>query len=301
MTPSRPHHKKDPRYLEDITATMADSFPGSQEDLFTSQRFLGLYDEKQVRAMLEKAGMIDILHARGYGNLIINISKQDNYTSRLYVDSRSEEGETRLIELILREGVFRPRQSFVKGFDFQEGLSMLLVEWLALQDPRASFPPDKPRLPGQAHPGLGGLKNMQGMLYAFGKATGKDAIIDIPEYYHAAVIYSRLYSEIYSQVYSFFSPSDAGQLQAMIRDFKGVSLADVSSAVTFDCLRNAHTGEPASWKPSEQIYPIAGKLKRYFKQSEYKDMAMKAMSELSFTMDWDKYKRLKEQGITGEV
>ncbi len=301
MTPSRSHNKKEPRYLEDITYTVADSRPGGQEDLFTSARFLGLYDEEQIMRMLRKAGIIEILHGKGYRDLTINISKQDNYTSRLYVNSSSEEGGTRLIELILREGVFRPKQSFVKGFDFQEGLSMLLVEWLALQDPRASFPPDKPRLPGQAYPGLGGLKNMQGMLYAFGKATGKDAIIDIPEYYHAAVIYSRLYSEIYSQVYSFFSPIDAGQLQAMIRDFKGVPLADVSSAVTFDCLRNAHTGEPASWKPSEQIYPIAGKLHRYFEQREYKEMASTAMSELSFTMDWDKYKRLKEQGITDEV
>ncbi len=301
MTPTRSHNKKEPRYLEDITYTIADSLPDEKEDLFTSSRFLGLYDENQIMDLLRKAGMVEILSAKGYRNLVINISKQDNYTSRLYVDSDSGEGETRLIELILREGVFRPKQTFIKGFDFPEGLSMLLVEWLALQDPRASFSPDKPRLPGQAHPGLGGLKNMQGMLYAFGKATGKDALIDIPEYYHAAVIYSRLYSEIYSRVYSFFSPVDAGQLQAMMRDFQGVSLAEVSSAVTFDCLRNAHTGEPAYWKPSEQIYPIAGKLHRYFEKTEYKEMARAAMKGLSFTMDWDKYRRLKDQGVTDEV
>lgn len=300
MTPSRlQHNKKEPKYLEEITYTLAEST--RQDDLFTSARFLGLYDDKQIMGLLQRAGIIEILYEKGYKDLIINISKQDNYTSRLYVDFAADAENTRLIELIVREGVFRPKTTFVQGFDFKEGLSMLLVEWLALQDPGASFSNEKPKLPGQAYPGLGGLKNMQGMLYKFGKAAGKDAIIDIPEYYHAAVIYSRLYSEIYSRVYSFFSPIDAGQLQAMLRDFKGFPLADVSTAVTFDCLLNARTGEPASWKPSEQIYPISSKLLQYFEQQQYKELVEKTMNELSFTMDWEKYRRLKEQGITNEV
>jgi len=302
MTPHITPPKKIPRYLEDITYSIADDPVHKRDDLFTSNRFLGLYDEKQLMDMLTKAGMTRILYERGYRDLLISISQQDNYTYRLYVDFASKEEEnTRLIELIVREGIFRPRKTFVQGFDFDEGLSMLLIEWLALQDPRASFSPERPRLPGQAYPGLGGLKNMQSMLYDFGKATGKDAIIDIPEYYHTAVIYTRLYSEIYSLAYSFFSPIDSGQLQAMIRDFKGIPLADVSFAVTFDCLLNAKTGEPADWKPSEEIYPISKKLHRYFNLKEYKEIVINTMNELSFDMDWDKYHRLRAKGITDEI
>jgi len=302
MTPSRAHAKKEPRYLEDLTYTVADSPSRLKDDLFASRKFLGMYDERQIMGMLKKAGVIGILYERGYKDLIVSVSKQDNYTSRLYVDYHSkEEKETRLIEVVVREAVFRPKQSFVQGYDFQEGLSILLIEWLALQDPRASFTPEKPRLPGQEHPGLGGLKNMQGVLYSLGRKIGKDAIIDIPEYYHAAVIYSRLYSELYSRKYSFFSPFDGGQLQAMIRDFKGEPLADVSFAVALDCLRNARTGEPAHWMPSEQVYPISEKLHRYFAQREYKEIVEKTMSELSFAMDWEKYERLKQQGIANEI
>ena len=301
MTHDRGRTKKEPRYLEDITYSIATQPLDGKSELFASNRFLGIYDEKQITRFLEKVGIIAILHKKGYRNLIVSASKQDNYTSRLYVNFDTQEKETRLIELIVREGVFRPKQCFIDGFDFSEGLSMLMIEWLALQDPWASFNQDKPRLPGQQYPGLGGLKNMQGMLYKFGKSMGKDAIIDIPEFYHAAVIYSRMYSEIYSRVYSFFSPNDAGQLQAMIRDFSGCSLADVSFAITFDCLLNAKDGKKAQWRPSEQIYPISKKLHRYFEHGNYRSIVENTMKDLSFTMDWEKFTALKGQGVIDEI
>ncbi len=301
MTPNRTHSKKEPKYLEDITYTMSPDPLAGKKDLFVSSRFLGVYDEEQIRKKLEKVGIIGILHRKGYRNLVISISKTDNYTSRLYVNYDSPDKETRLIELIVREGIFRPRECFVDGLDFQEGLSMLLIEWLALQDPRAEFTPAKPRLPGQQYPGLGGLKNMQGMLYSFGKSLGKDAIIDIPEFYHAAVIYSRMYSEIYSHMYAFYSPVDAGHLEAMIRDFHDQPLARVSFAITFDCLLNAKSGDIMHWRPSEQIYPISNRLKRYVEHRGYHALVEKTMNETSFVMDWEKFAHLNEQGIMDEV
>lgn len=302
MTPNRTHSKKAPRYLEDITYTVGpDPLSKKKDTLFESSLFLGTYDEEQIMRILDKDGIIGILHKRGYRNLIISISKHDNYTSRLYVNFDTLEKETRLIELIVREGIFRPKEHFVDGFDFAEGLSMILIEWLALQDPKAAYKPGKPRLPGQIYPGLGGLKNIQGMLYSFGKSMGKDAIIDIPEFYHAAVIYSRMYSEIYSRMYSFFSPIDAGQMQAMIRDLNERPLAEVSFAITCDCLVNARTGEKAQWRPSEQIYPISRKLKQYVDHKQYHALVEQTMNELSFSLDWEKYERLKDQGIIDEV
>ena len=301
MTLHRTHSKKAPRYLEDITYSVAPDPFGEKDDLFGSSRFLGMYDEEQIMKILDEVGIIGILHKRGYRDLIVSISRQDNYTSRLYVNFDTLEKSTRLIELIVREGIFRPTEHFVDGFDFSEGLSMMLIEWLALQDPKAAFNPGKPRLPGQSYPGLGGLKNIQGMLYLFGKSMGKDAIIDVPEFYHAAVIYSRMYSEIYSRMYSFFSPVDAGQMQAMIRDFSDRPLADVSFAITCDCLLNARTGEKATWMPSEQVYPISRKLKHYVEHKQYHALVENTLNDLSFSLDWEKYDRLKDQGIADEV
>jgi hypothetical protein len=62
------------------------------------------------------------------------------------------------------------------------------------------------RLPGQVYPGLGTLRNMQEMLCIFANTTNSDAILDISEHYHGAVIYS--------EMYSFFSPIDGGRLKA---------------------------------------------------------------------------------------
>ncbi len=301
MARSWRHGKKKPKYLDDITHSVKPVKPGGAIDPLSSEKFLGLYDENLLMEKFEKAGILDILNRKGYRKLVVSITRRDEFKSSLFVDFQSDRDEpTRLIELIVREGVFRPKQVFLEGFDFNEGLSMLMIEWLALQDPKALFPPDRPRLPGQEHPGMGMLKYMQGVLFSFGRETYKDAIIDIPEFYHSAVIYSRLYSELYSRSYSFFSPVDAEQLQAMLRDFKEFPLADVSFAVALDCLRNSDN-TPASWKPSEQIYPISEKLHKYFDHALYRGAAERAAGQFSFIMDWDRFRCLRKQGLTNEL
>ncbi|HWR68477.1 MAG TPA: hypothetical protein VN416_05605 [Desulfomonilia bacterium] len=302
MSPSRHPRKKDPRYLEDITYSVATQ-PVNLDDPFSSSLFMGRFEEGTLMEMLDKVGMIGILHKRGYRKLVVNILRQDDYTSRLYVNFDSQEKETRIIELIVREGLFRPKAVFIPSYDFSQGLSMLLVEWLALQDPRAQFRPDKPRLPGQQYPGIGGLKNMQAFLHDLCKMSGKDAIVDVPEYFHSAAIYSRLYSEIYDRMYAFFSPVDAGIMQAILRDISGTgrTLSEISFAIALNCLLDARTRTPDQWKPSEQIYPVARKLHRYVEDDQYKQIVLKTMDERSFVMDWDRYEQAKAQGLTDEI
>ncbi|MGC9324468.1 MAG: hypothetical protein ACP5G0_06930 [Desulfomonilia bacterium] len=297
MTNGRPRRKKDPLYLEDITLTIPAPGMEENENLFLSNLFLGRYNEDQIMEMLEIVGITPILRRKGYHNLIVSILRQDNYTSRLFVNFDTVVKETRLIELIVREGLFRPKQQFLDGYDFSKGLSMMLIEWLALQDPRAVFSEDKPRLPGQEYPGLGGLKNIYDLLYRFVRSMGKDAIVDIPEYYHAAVIYSKMYADIYSRKYSFFSPVDAGKVQSMIRDLNDRPLADISFAIAFGCLVNRNTGEKTQWKPSEQIYPISNTLQRYFEDDLYKAIVNKTMEESRFSIDWERYDTLHSQGM----
>jgi hypothetical protein len=300
MSPLRQPGKKDPRYLEDITYSVATQ-PVNKNDPFASSLFMGRYEERTLMEMLDRAGVIGILHRRGYRDLVVNVVRQDDYTSRLYVNFDSDRGDTRLIELVVREGVFRPKETFVPTYDFSGGLSMLLIEWVALQDPKAQFTPEKPRLPGQQYPGLGGLKNMQDFLYKLGKLTGKDAIVDVPEYFHSAAIYSRLYTEIYDRMYAFFSPVDAGVMQAVLRDITGRPLADISFAIAFDCLLDRRTGARVKWRPSEQIYPITKKLHRYVEDEQYKRIVLRTMDERAFAMDWERYEHIKAQGLMDEI
>jgi len=193
MTPQRSTGKKEPKYLEEITFTTVDqsSLWNRANASYCSDLFLGRYNEKDLLHLLDKVGITAILHQKGYRNLVISIYRHEDFSSRLYVNFDSLDKETRIIELIVREGYFRPKQIFVEGYAFTEGLSILLIEWLALQDPRAAFSERRPRLPGQMYPGLGGLMNIQALLYRFARASEKDAIVDVPEHYHGAVIYSR--------------------------------------------------------------------------------------------------------------
>ena len=86
-----------------------------------------------------------------------------------------------------------------------------------------------------------------------------------------------------------------------MRDLQGVPLAEASFAVTFDCLLDARTGERVKWKPSEQMYPLSKKLYRYFEQKEYRQILEDTMNGLSFTIDWERFRKLKEQGAMNEI
>lgn len=296
-----PNRKKDLQYLEEIRLT-DEAMPWEQGRAALSDPglFLGRFTEQDLRALMEKVGLMDLIRSKGYSDLVFTLTRQD-FTSRLYVNHERPGKETRLIELILREGMFRPKKTFLERFDFKEGLTMILVEWLALQDPKGSFTPERPKLPGQSHPGLGGLRNMQEMLYFFGQKSGKDAIVDVPQHYHAAVIYSRLYTDIYARMYSFFSPVDAGLFKALTRDLDGRPLAQVSQAVGLGCLLNTVTGLHETWRPSEQIYPVTKRLHAYFECPEYRGIVERTAAKVRYTIDWDKYQDLMKQGIPDDA
>lgn len=296
-----PEGKKNPTFLEEITLDEEQLSWEKDQDVFArSSLFLGRYDEKDLMGLMEDAGVLALIRKKGYQNLIISISRED-YTSRLYLNYDRLDKETRLIELILREGLFRPNKTFIERFDFNEGLSMILVEWLALQHPLGKFTPERPKLPGQAYPGLGGLRNLQQLLYIFGEKGHKDAIVDVPQHYHAAVIYSRLYSSIYSRMYSFFSPVDAGLFKALTRDLNDRPLAEISLAVSFGCLLNLTTGEHETWRPSDQIYPITKRVQAYVESPEYRQIAEKTAAKVKYAVDWDMFRQIVEHGVPDDI
>lgn len=291
-----PQGKKNPVFLEEI-ALRDDKLPWEKGAMFSEpDLFLGRYTADDIRALMDKSGLIELTRKKGYQDLLISISRED-YTSRLYVNYDHADKDTRLIELIVREGLFRPNKTFIERFDFSQGLSMILVEWLALQHPLGRFTAERPKLPGQAYPGLGGMRPVQELLYLFGAKGRKDAIMDVPQHYHAALIYSRLYSSIYSRMYSFFSPVDAGLFQAMTRDLTDRPLAEISTAISYGCLMNLKTGVHEAWRPSEQIYPIAKHVQAYVECHEYRQIVEETAAKVKYAIDWDKYRQILEQGI----
>jgi hypothetical protein len=70
-------------------------------------------------------------------------------------------------------------------------LKITVIEWLAMQNPDASFTDDRPQLPGQTHPGLHVAKQLMQMVFELARKQGRDALLNFPEHFHNAWLYSR--------------------------------------------------------------------------------------------------------------
>ena len=66
------------------------------------------------------------------------------------------------------------------------GLALLRVEWLLLQNPRGEFTADRPRLPGQAHPGLGMSQDISALFVLACDRLQLDGLLFVPAHYHTA-------------------------------------------------------------------------------------------------------------------
>jgi len=266
--------RKSKVFFDEIGPLLAD-----EGDPLGRTLFLGRYTPAQLEARLEGTGLTALARARGYEGLSVTAMRQDDL-SRFYLSA--SEPPARLIELVLREALFRPRQSLVTGFDFADGLSVLEVQWLCLQDPQAAFSPERPRLPGQTCPGLGGLRLMHSLLLEL--AVGRDAVLNVPERYHTALIYA--------QEYHFFAPRSAGQLLALERDLGRWPLAEVSAAIEAGCLVEQASGQAAAWQPGEQLAPVSERLRAYFASPGYRAAVLQAAQSLHYTVDWVQYGRI---------
>jgi len=64
---------------------------------------------------------------------------------------------------------------------------------------------------------------------------------------------------------------------------------------------NADNGEKVNWSTSEQIFPISKRLKAYVGHAQYHALVEKTINNLRFTIDWERYALLTDQGITDEI
>ena len=186
------------------------------------------------------------------------------------------------MELVVKEGIFEPKRSFIEGFELKN-LRMLMIEWLSLQNPKGTFDDKRQRLPGQKYPGLGILMDLERVLVCICERLGYEGVVDVPEYYHGALMYS--------PSFFFYDPGMEGKLRAMMRDLADLPLARASVAVMLNCLVDKNSGEFVGWSPGEQILPISEKVKSYFKSDEYRELSLKSKRGSSFFVDTEKLER----------
>jgi acetoin utilization deacetylase AcuC-like enzyme len=224
------------------TFTEADIY-GSMDFHAPPDRFLGYYTLHGIELALERYGLLNQLRALGFKEPTVVIDLDDPSGHRVRVFSGPDHTEL-LIELLLR----RDRRTI-------PGMELLVAEWLLLQNPRAAFTPDRPRLPGQARPGLGLLPEIVSLLVLICDRLKLDGILYTPSHYHTATFST-------GRGLHFLRPEDEAYYRTVRKATEGMSLAKASWALEEGRIPGPD-GEPLRWKSEPMVLPVSERLQRW--------------------------------------
>lgn len=252
-------------------------------------RLFGRFTEGDVRDLLGRSGVLEGLARKGYPDPVLAIDGRDAGDQRVHLFAGEARRERLLLEARLELRTFRPRRP-TGALSVESDLRMLIIHWLLLSDPGRTFTVDRPRLPGQERPGLGLMRPCMALLGAMARELILDGVLDVPDHFHTAFIYSSRFSYLDPEVQGFFL--------AVARDLRGIPLALASEAVGEGCLRDRSSGDPVAWRAAEQVLPVCAALRRHFRSEAYREARDKVRASLSVAVDWDLY-RAKIAGRPG--
>jgi hypothetical protein len=232
--------------------------------------FLKRFDAAALAREFREAGIFARLASRGYEDVELRTEKTGGeHRLRVLASGESEA----LIDLRLVEES-RLTSSLVPVPGGMHVLSVLSIQWLEMQDPRASFTLERPQLPGQRHPGLRLTRPLILRIHAWATAWGKDAVLNVPEYFHNAVFYAG--------AYRFLSAARQGRFEALRRDLAGLSVAAASAAVEAGCVMEEPAGRPFLWEAGEMVSPLSEPVRGYLESSPWRSAAMAARDASHF-------------------
>src|SRR5207244_228624 len=106
---------------------------------------------------------------------------------------------------------------------------------------------------------------------------GAAGIIGIPMYYHAALLYHRLFA--------YIDPVEEGRFQALMRDLRGLSVAEAARAVADGRVRDATLDRPLAWEGREMILPLGDPVRDYLAAPRYADAAARTLLGTRFVVE----------------
>jgi acetoin utilization deacetylase AcuC-like enzyme len=199
-------------------------------------RFLDRWDAPALREGLERFGILAQLRNRGYARPHVELGGGSGLGPVLRVWG---EAERRHLLVELRAELDRATLP---------GTPLLRVEWLLLQDPRARFTASRPPLPGQSHPGLGGLADVVAWLVTLGRELEVAGIVFRTGHWHVAVLARRHLH--------FLSAEDAEHFDAVARSVQGRPLAQAAAELE---ARGRDRGAPP-WGDVAMVIPVGDAL-----------------------------------------
>jgi len=148
------------------------------------------------------------------------------------------------------------------------GRTLLMVEWLLIQDTGERYEMTRPLLPGQQHPGMGLLRDTAAVLIVVCERLDLDGLAFIPSHHHLARM-SRPQAR-------FADPEVEGRFRAMARAVRPLHMAEATTAVEKGRIVDADSGEVMDWQPALMVIPVSVALRGYFNEGEWPARALVA-------------------------
>lgn len=211
-------------------------------------RVLGFYSSYGIELAFERYGLMDHLRHRGYPNPVLSIDTKRAQGEAITVHADATRSEV-LVELVV--SVYRELLPY----------RFLFVEWLLMQDPRASADAMRPLLPGQEHPGLGALHLLVGMLVMACERLGLDGLAFMPAHYHVASQARGMLRFVDPEREAFFS-----NLSSVLGPLR---LDEASRLLARGGVIDGTTKQPVSWTPALMVLPVSDALKDMMDAPEY--------------------------------
>lgn len=250
-----------------------------------SEKFLDIYTEDYIEEAFKKYGIFSLLEEKGFENLKIILDTQNTDRQRLAIYFENTNNYDNLLcEIILKRKIVKLDFTFNTFFEDKE-YNFLIVEWLYSQNPLKKFTNNRKRLPGQKHPGLNMARNVLKLLLIVARKKGFDGILNIPEHYHNA--------QLYSKYFSYLSPLNEAKRRAIERDLLSkYDLSTVSWAIYLDCV--SENNNSFRWFIAEQIIGLNKDIINYFSSEKYENYVSKYLSDYTYTLNIDKWESVKK-------
>jgi acetoin utilization deacetylase AcuC-like enzyme len=213
-----------------------------------TRRFLGFYTNQGIELALERLGYFAELRALGFDTPVVELDPGGADGDILRVFGAPDRREL-LVELRAR----RDRRTLPP-------FELLWLEWLLLQNPRAGFTAERPRLPGQTHPGLGMLRETMTALVLVCDRLKLDGIGVTAAHFHPA---AQSLGEMH-----LLEPNEEAAFAAACAAVRGLPIPEAARRVEVDGLVEATTGEIYHWQPLTLIYPVSAGLRDWFAQRQ---------------------------------
>jgi hypothetical protein len=237
---------------------------------------LDYYAPEDVREAFDRYGVSSRLRDRGFERVGVVLDTRDPGRQAVRVGAEREGRRVLLGELFVRRGEFATEASFAPALH-GSAYRMLFIQWLRLQDPTRRFTPERPALPGQAHPGLGVGREVMAMLHGMARRLELEGILVCPEFAHNAVLYAGSFR--------FFDPAAQGRFEALCDAARGMALAQMAWGVAEGCFIDPDDGEPFRWSREEMLCPETDALRGHLESEAYRAAAAAARSAFRCRFD----------------